>query len=421
MSEYFDDVPIGAVGPNGVRCEDISRLTYGSDSFDIVISQDVMEHVSDPLLGFAEIGRVLRPGGSHLFTTPRNVTLANSIPRARLGPNGVEHLLPAEYHGDPIRKRGALVFTDFGADLATLLQRLRDAFHRTLAAASNLCVSGGHCVRGSEVWLARRFAGGVAEGSRKMNTLSSAERDRLFAFQESRNEFEALIEKFYSGLVRSGDTVIDGGAHCAMHTLPLARLVGANGRVLAFEPVPTIAQYLRSLTADFPQVSVYEAAISAEGGVRPFIEITDAPWLSSARPRNLGGSYVAKTVSVEHARLDKFAELPVTFIKLDLEGGEYDALRGGRGLLNKHRPVIVFECGRMDTALAYGYTAEDFFGLFEGYGYNLIDIFGKQFLRSDFSLPQDSREVPHYVVATPSSFDQVAPVLLANARASITF
>jgi len=145
MSEYFDDVPIGMAGPNGIRCEDLARLTYPDDSCDFSISQDVLEHVPNPLLAFAEIARVLRPGGSHIFTVPRNAALPKSVSRARLGPKGIEHLLPAKYHGDPIRAQGALVFTDFGADLKALVEvvgmQLIEHSIPSLGAASDQLVS----------------------------------------------------------------------------------------------------------------------------------------------------------------------------------------------------------------------------------------------------------------------------------------
>ncbi|MBU8544285.1 MULTISPECIES: methyltransferase domain-containing protein [Roseomonadaceae] len=121
-SEYFDDVPLGEPGPQGVRCEDVTRLTYDPESFDVVLSQDVMEHVPDPRRGFAETFRVLRPGGAHIFTVPQDRDLRHSVTRARLGPNGVEHLLPATYHGDPVRDEGALVFTDYGLDLPGIVE-----------------------------------------------------------------------------------------------------------------------------------------------------------------------------------------------------------------------------------------------------------------------------------------------------------
>lgn len=121
MSEYFPGVALGEMGPGGVRCEDVTALTFADSSFDIVISQDVMEHVPDPLSGFTEIARVLKPGGSHFFTIPQDRGAEHSVTRALRGPNGIEHILPPAYHGDPVRPEGALVFTDYGRDLPELI------------------------------------------------------------------------------------------------------------------------------------------------------------------------------------------------------------------------------------------------------------------------------------------------------------
>jgi GT2 family glycosyltransferase/2-polyprenyl-3-methyl-5-hydroxy-6-metoxy-1,4-benzoquinol methylase len=122
MSEYFDDIPRGSAGPGNIQCEDATQLTYADHSFDMLISQDVMEHVTDPRAAFAEAARVLRPGGSHVFTIPQDKSLPNTVTRARLDPHGVEYLMPPEYHGDPVRAAGALVFTDFGRDLTSILE-----------------------------------------------------------------------------------------------------------------------------------------------------------------------------------------------------------------------------------------------------------------------------------------------------------
>ena len=123
-SDYIDDVAPGATGPDGIVCQDLQQLTYADGTFDLLISQDVFEHVPDPEGGFREVLRVLRPGGRHIFTVPYDPGLPCSVTRARVTPSGVEHLLPAVYHRDPERQEGALVFTEFGADLPGLLRRI---------------------------------------------------------------------------------------------------------------------------------------------------------------------------------------------------------------------------------------------------------------------------------------------------------
>jgi GT2 family glycosyltransferase/glycosyltransferase involved in cell wall biosynthesis/SAM-dependent methyltransferase len=120
VSEFFEEVKPGTLGPGDVRCEDLTCLTFSDESFDVVISQDVLEHVPNPERAFSEIARVLKPGGSHVFTVPQDRNLSLSVTRAKQTSEGIEHLLPPEYHGDPIRVEGALVFTDFGTDLGAM-------------------------------------------------------------------------------------------------------------------------------------------------------------------------------------------------------------------------------------------------------------------------------------------------------------
>ena len=101
FSEFFDGVEPGSLGPGGVRCEDIEDLTFDDETIDLVISQDVFEHVSDPDAGFRETQRVLRPGGRHVFTVPYDPALPVSLTRARRATDGsIEHVLPPVYHHD---------------------------------------------------------------------------------------------------------------------------------------------------------------------------------------------------------------------------------------------------------------------------------------------------------------------------------
>jgi SAM-dependent methyltransferase len=120
-SYYFETEPLGSI-KNGQRCENLERLTFQDDTFDIFITQDVLEHVFRPDLAVREIARVLRPGGIHVFTAPKHKHLLKSYARARQSQDGsVEHLLPPVYHRDPIVDGPSLVTWDYGADFDDLL------------------------------------------------------------------------------------------------------------------------------------------------------------------------------------------------------------------------------------------------------------------------------------------------------------
>ena len=103
-------------GGDGVRCEDLMALSFANDEFDLVITTDVFEHVRHPYVAFAEIFRVLRRGGNHVFTVPGVYPLPEQT-RQRVHVNGEADVFILEpvYHGTH------LVYNDFGEDLTRRL------------------------------------------------------------------------------------------------------------------------------------------------------------------------------------------------------------------------------------------------------------------------------------------------------------
>jgi SAM-dependent methyltransferase len=120
-SEYIPETAEpGTVSPDGVRCEDLEALSFADASFDLVVTQDILEHVAVPWRAFDEIWRVLAPGGRHVFTVPVHEGHPTTS-RVRFEHDRRHDLLPPVHHGDPLRKTGSLVVTDFGDDLERLL------------------------------------------------------------------------------------------------------------------------------------------------------------------------------------------------------------------------------------------------------------------------------------------------------------
>lgn len=116
VSEYFQDVAPGSEH-DGIICQDVQRLTYADDSFDLCTSTEMFEHVEDDLAGFRQVLRVLRPGGVHIFTVP--LSLARStIERTALKGGQRVNVLPAEYHADRYRGQHVFCYRNYGADLA---------------------------------------------------------------------------------------------------------------------------------------------------------------------------------------------------------------------------------------------------------------------------------------------------------------
>lgn len=124
-SQYDPDLGFGNTHPSqGYRSENLEQQTFSDESFDIVVSQDVLEHIFDAEAAFRDIHRTLKPGGAHIFTTPLVNKEKPTQRRAELRPDGtVHHLFPPEYHGNPMSSEGSLVTFHWGFDIADFIQK----------------------------------------------------------------------------------------------------------------------------------------------------------------------------------------------------------------------------------------------------------------------------------------------------------
>ena len=120
-SFYFEDVETGNVAPNGELCQDLQAMTFDDAAFDIFVTQDVFEHIYDPPTAAREIARVLKPGGIHVFTTPKYDFIQKSFSRIDLSTGKLVHLHAEEYNGSPIGDGRSLVTWTYGIDFENLL------------------------------------------------------------------------------------------------------------------------------------------------------------------------------------------------------------------------------------------------------------------------------------------------------------
>lgn len=164
-------------------------------------------------------------------------------------------------------------------------------------------------------------------------------------------EWERHLRLLFEQLLGAGSVAIDVGANVGAHTLTLARLVGPNGRVLAFEPNPSINHILATNVGlnDIAQVTVYGCAL---GAAATSLELR-VPAETSREASNPGlASLVAldtphDLVTVDVRPLDDLvteADLQrVDLVKIDVQGYESQVLQGMRGAIEKFSPTIIFE------------------------------------------------------------------------------
>jgi SAM-dependent methyltransferase len=121
-SQYYPNIHLGEMH-NGFRNENLESLTFRDETFDLHVSQDVFEHVLDPVKGFKEISRTLKPGGAHIFTTPLVNKASPTTWCARRSDAGtIEYLTqPPEFHRNPISTDGSLVTVHWGYDITQLI------------------------------------------------------------------------------------------------------------------------------------------------------------------------------------------------------------------------------------------------------------------------------------------------------------
>lgn len=155
--------------------------------------------------------------------------------------------------------------------------------------------------------------------------------------------------RLFQRLVVPGMTVVEAGANIGAHTVELSRLVGPHGAVVAFEPQRIVFQTLCANLAlnSCANVHAFQAAIGAAPG-----EIS-VPFVPPDRPANFGGLSLLGATSGEKVPLRTIDGLGIPachMLKLDIEGMEIDALKGGAQTVQAHRPFIYVENDRRDRA-----------------------------------------------------------------------
>jgi FkbM family methyltransferase len=164
--------------------------------------------------------------------------------------------------------------------------------------------------------------------------------------------FELRTLRAYRDHVRPGEVVLDVGANIGAHTLPLARLVGPTGRVIAFEPSDFAFAKLRRNIELNPQLAqAIEACqiMLAASPAEPLSKDVYASWPLD-RSDNLHEDHAGRLTSTTGATVDALDEFVaargltrIDFIKLDVDGNEHKVLAGSSSTLHQFKPKIVME------------------------------------------------------------------------------
>jgi FkbM family methyltransferase len=165
--------------------------------------------------------------------------------------------------------------------------------------------------------------------------------------------------------------------------------VGKDGRVIAFEPVPTTYKVLEKNAGSWG-MTAYMLALSRKVGTHEMWDFgpRNAGQNTLKRPRSSEESLAGKRLMVETTTLDAFVSengLTTHLWKIDAENSEYDILRGGRQTLASQKPEVIMEVG--DLGREGGEQTRDCLDLLSEHGYRFYEITNRALNRVSGGIP----------------------------------
>jgi FkbM family methyltransferase len=152
-------------------------------------------------------------------------------------------------------------------------------------------------------------------------------------------------------IVRPGDIVVEVGANLGVHTIPLAKMAGPTGKVLAFEPQLRIYHLLCGNLG----INNLDNVIALNTALGDSCGTSYVPLLDYDSPGNFGGVPIdqpqldrSQTRAVARATLDSIGDQlsSLRLLKADVEGMEAEVLVGAERLIRRTKPFLYVENDR---------------------------------------------------------------------------
>jgi FkbM family methyltransferase len=184
---------------------------------------------------------------------------------------------------------------------------------------------------------------------------------------------EAKSMLLFSKLIGKGMTIAEIGGHIGYLSVYFSSLVGPSGRVIVFEPGSNNLPYIKSNLLGLENIILVEKGIGAENEELMFFEDSltgqNNSFVENFEGLRANANIAFTTVSVKNRKVEVvkldsyFLDSCPDFIKIDIEGYEYSALRGASNLLKK-LPIVMVEVQA---------NAVEIFEVFDSLGYVIFD------------------------------------------------
>lgn len=207
------------------------------------------------------------------------------------------------------------------------------------------------------------------------------------------HRYDLLTKKIIRQYCQQASNCVDAGAHEG-EVLSWFLRYAPLGKHFAFEPIPSFYQ---SLKQRYNNCAVFPVALSNKKGSSSFNFVVSNPAYSGLRKRKYDRKKEKDTIiEVETDTLDHLvpATTRIDFIKIDVEGGEMDVLRGATRILSTDHPLVVFEFG-IGGSDVYGTTPEEMYSFLASFHYqvSLLNDFLKNL--APLTLENFTREFYH--------------------------
>jgi FkbM family methyltransferase len=216
------------------------------------------------------------------------------------------------------------------------------------------------------------------------------------------DRYDVLTYEIIGKILAPNSNAIDIGCHSG-EILDVMLKCAPFGNLYAFEPLPDFAAHLRRRFQSHTNVRVFECALSDTVGQVSFHHNITSPDYSGIKRRTYDrGDTKIEKIEVELATLDSLVPdgEVCDLIKLDVEGAEYQVLRGATRVIGQGGPVIVFEHG-IGGADHYGTRPEMIFDLLSELQYDIYPLdpsFNRALSRDDM-IKQFEEGTNHYFCA----------------------
>lgn len=224
--------------------------------------------------------------------------------------------------------------------------------------------------------------------------------------------YESGTSELCRVLLRPGDTALDIGANLGWYTCLFASLVGADGSVHAFEPVPWIYEKLAAnsrLNGWTRSVTLNNLAVAESAGEIELFTFRGRPHgeTSAVAREGLGvqSSVRVKTVSLDRYVADSGAG-NIALIKVDIEGNEWKMFDGASTLLHSGTPPLWVLEINFETAQAFGWSPHDLLRrLQQQHGYHFLRVEGAWGKWSHVESPEQAVHGDNVLCYVPSLHD----------------